>query len=88
MATTNFMAAAHERGFQLLVEFHAIKAAIAIMSEVAGPRTTYAKDVLAGRAPMEKLAIAVLTQVAAKPTGVQIDAAISGIWNAMSGVTG
>lgn len=88
MSIIALMVAVKDRGFQRRVEYHATKAAIAIMTEVAGPRTAYAMDILAGRASIEKLSIAVLTQLSAPPTDAQIGATVAAVWNAMSGVTG
>ena len=93
MAAINLMEIANDKGFQRRVKFFMSKSAVAILGEAAGARTTYASAVLDGSASVFEMAVTVTSDTAVEAAGAgatdtQIENAITGRWNAMSGVTG
>ena len=96
MPSIEMMGLAHDSGFQRRVKHFMQKSAIAIMGEVSGPRTDYAKAVLDGSASTLEMAISVVTDAAVAAAGtdatsateLEVETAVTDSWNAMSGVTG
>ncbi len=93
MTAIDQMELSRDTGFQAKVKYFMSKSAVAIMGDAAGPRTTYASAVLDGSASVFEMSVAVLSDTAVVAAGVavtdaEIESAITGRWNAMSGVTG
>lgn len=102
MASIDLMELAQDNGFLARVKYFMQKSAVAIMGEAAGLRTAYATAVLGGSASIFEMTVSVLTNTAVVAAGdaatppfdaslgteIEIENAVTGAWNAMSGVTG